>query len=151
MFQHGRSRWLSDDLFLFNIPLFSNFYCENQREKNIKPSISSRGAGLFKSFTNWTVFLSLVFNVREMLKSPHSPGSRGFKWVVHYKNKLLRRISIIHHQTYEFLYEKGGLNWFAKVLKMTPPWNGSADIALTSEKQKRQPFWSAYSVQKGCF
>jgi hypothetical protein len=30
--------------------------------------------------------------------------------------------------------------------KMTPPWNGSADIALTSEKQKRQPFWSAYSV-----
>jgi hypothetical protein len=27
-----------------------------------------------------------------------------------------------------------------KVLKMTPPWNGSA------EKQKRQPFWSAYSV-----
>jgi hypothetical protein len=39
----------------------------------------------------------------------------------------------------------------AKVLKMTPPWNGSADIALTFEKQKRQPFWSAYSVQKGCF
>jgi hypothetical protein len=33
-----------------------------------------------------------------------------------------------------------------KALKMTPPWNGSADIALTSEKQKRQPFWSAYSV-----
>ena len=34
-----------------------------------------------------------------------------------------------------------------KVLKMTPPWNGSADIAL-SEKQKQQPFWCAYSV---CF
>jgi hypothetical protein len=34
----------------------------------------------------------------------------------------------------------------AKVLKMTPPWNGSADIAPTSEKEKRQPFWSAYSV-----
>jgi hypothetical protein len=33
-----------------------------------------------------------------------------------------------------------------KVLKMTTPWNGSADIALTSEKQKQQPFWSAYSV-----
>jgi hypothetical protein len=33
-----------------------------------------------------------------------------------------------------------------KVLKMTPPWNGSADIALTFEKQKQQPFWSAYSV-----
>jgi hypothetical protein len=33
-----------------------------------------------------------------------------------------------------------------KVLKMTLPCNGSADIALTSEKQKRQPFWSAYSV-----
>jgi hypothetical protein len=27
-----------------------------------------------------------------------------------------------------------------KVLNMTPPWNGIADIALTSEKQKRQPF-----------
>jgi hypothetical protein len=25
----------------------------------------------------------------------------------------------------------------AKVLKMTPPWNGSVDIALTSEKEKR--------------
>jgi hypothetical protein len=25
-----------------------------------------------------------------------------------------------------------------KVLKMTPPWNGSADIALTSEKLKRR-------------
>jgi hypothetical protein len=25
----------------------------------------------------------------------------------------------------------------ANVLKMTPPWNGSADIALTSEKEKR--------------
>jgi hypothetical protein len=24
-----------------------------------------------------------------------------------------------------------------KVLKMTPPWNGSVDIALTSKKQKR--------------
>jgi hypothetical protein len=33
-----------------------------------------------------------------------------------------------------------------KVLKMTPPWNGSAEIALTYEKQKRQPFWSADSV-----
>jgi hypothetical protein len=33
-----------------------------------------------------------------------------------------------------------------KVLKITPPWNGSAGLALTSEKQKRQPFWSAYSV-----
>jgi hypothetical protein len=33
-----------------------------------------------------------------------------------------------------------------KVLKMTLPWNGSADIALTSDKQKWQPFWSAYSV-----
>ena len=27
-----------------------------------------------------------------------------------------------------------------KVLKMTPPWNDSADIALPSEKQKQQPF-----------
>jgi hypothetical protein len=34
----------------------------------------------------------------------------------------------------------------AKVLKMTPPWNGSVDIALTSEKEKQWPFWSAYSV-----
>jgi hypothetical protein len=25
----------------------------------------------------------------------------------------------------------------AKVLKMTPPWNGSVDIALTSEKEKQ--------------
>ena len=33
-----------------------------------------------------------------------------------------------------------------KVLKMTPPWNGSVDIALTSEKQKQQPFWCAYSI-----
>jgi hypothetical protein len=33
-----------------------------------------------------------------------------------------------------------------KVLKMTPSWNGSADIAPTSEKQKRHPFKSAYSV-----
>jgi hypothetical protein len=24
-----------------------------------------------------------------------------------------------------------------KVLKMTPPWNGSVDIALTSEKEKQ--------------
>jgi hypothetical protein len=39
----------------------------------------------------------------------------------------------------------------AKVLKMTPPWNGSADIAPTSENKKQRPFWSAYSVQKGCF
>ena len=31
-----------------------------------------------------------------------------------------------------------------KVLKM--PWNGSVDNALTSKKQKQQPFWSAYSV-----
>jgi hypothetical protein len=38
-----------------------------------------------------------------------------------------------------------------KVLKMTPTWNGSVDIALTSEMEKRQPFWSAYSVQNGCF
>ena len=34
-----------------------------------------------------------------------------------------------------------------KVLKMTPPWNGSVDNALTSQKQKQQPFWSAYSVE----
>jgi hypothetical protein len=34
----------------------------------------------------------------------------------------------------------------AKVLKMTPPWNGSADIAPTSENEKRQPFWRAYGV-----
>jgi hypothetical protein len=34
----------------------------------------------------------------------------------------------------------------AKVLKMTPPWNGSVDIALTSKKEKRQPFWSSDSV-----
>jgi hypothetical protein len=34
----------------------------------------------------------------------------------------------------------------AKVLKMTPPWNGSADIAPTFENEKRQPFCSAYSV-----
>jgi hypothetical protein len=36
----------------------------------------------------------------------------------------------------------------AKALKMTPPWNGSVDIhvALTSEKEKQYPFWSAYSV-----
>jgi hypothetical protein len=27
-----------------------------------------------------------------------------------------------------------------KVLKMTPPRNGSVDIALTSEKEKQQPF-----------
>jgi hypothetical protein len=27
-----------------------------------------------------------------------------------------------------------------KVLKMTQPWNGSADIALISEKKKRPPF-----------
>ena len=33
-----------------------------------------------------------------------------------------------------------------KVLKMTPPWNSSVDNALTSKKQKQQPFWSAYSV-----
>ena len=32
-----------------------------------------------------------------------------------------------------------------KVLKMTPPWNGSVDNALTSKKQKQQPFWT-YSV-----
>jgi hypothetical protein len=25
----------------------------------------------------------------------------------------------------------------AKVLKMTPPWNGSVDIALTSKNEKR--------------
>jgi hypothetical protein len=25
----------------------------------------------------------------------------------------------------------------AKVLKITPPWNGSVDIALTSEKEKQ--------------
>jgi hypothetical protein len=31
-----------------------------------------------------------------------------------------------------------------KVLKMTPPWNVSADIAPTSENKKQQPFWSAY-------
>ena len=30
-----------------------------------------------------------------------------------------------------------------KVLKMTPPWNRSGNIALTSEKQKQQLFWSA--------
>jgi hypothetical protein len=30
--------------------------------------------------------------------------------------------------------------------KMTPPWNDSADIAVTSEKKNRQPFFSAYSV-----
>jgi hypothetical protein len=34
----------------------------------------------------------------------------------------------------------------ANVLKMTPPWNGSVDIALASEKEKQQPFWSAYKV-----
>jgi hypothetical protein len=34
----------------------------------------------------------------------------------------------------------------AKVLKMTPPWNGSVDIAPTSKKEMQQPFWSAYSV-----
>ena len=34
-----------------------------------------------------------------------------------------------------------------KVFKVTPPWNGSVDNALTSEKQKQQPFWSAYSVE----
>jgi hypothetical protein len=34
----------------------------------------------------------------------------------------------------------------AKVLKMILPWNGSVDIAVTSEKEKQQPFWSAYSV-----
>jgi hypothetical protein len=34
----------------------------------------------------------------------------------------------------------------AKVLKMTLPWNGSADVAPTSKNEKRQPFWSAYSV-----
>jgi hypothetical protein len=34
----------------------------------------------------------------------------------------------------------------AKVLKMTPPWNDSADIARTSENEERQPFWSAYGV-----
>jgi hypothetical protein len=28
----------------------------------------------------------------------------------------------------------------AKVLKMTPPRNGSAEIAPTSENEKRQPF-----------
>ena len=33
-----------------------------------------------------------------------------------------------------------------KVFKMTPPWNGSVDIALTPEKQKQQRFWCAYSV-----
>jgi hypothetical protein len=38
---------------------------------------------------------------------------------------------------------------WTKVLKMTPPSNGSADIALTSEKQKRQPFWSAYRLLEG--
>jgi hypothetical protein len=26
---------------------------------------------------------------------------------------------------------------WTKVLKMTPPWNGSVDIALTSEKEKQ--------------
>ena len=34
----------------------------------------------------------------------------------------------------------------AKVLKITPPWNGSVDIAPTSENEKQQPFWSAYGV-----
>jgi hypothetical protein len=36
-----------------------------------------------------------------------------------------------------------------KVLKMPPPWNGSVDISLTFEKQKRQPFWSAYRLLEG--
>ena len=35
---------------------------------------------------------------------------------------------------------------WTKVLKMTPPWNGSVDNALSSKSQKQQPFWSAYSV-----
>ena len=30
-----------------------------------------------------------------------------------------------------------------KVLKMTPPWNGSADMALTSKNHTQQSFWSA--------
>jgi hypothetical protein len=34
-----------------------------------------------------------------------------------------------------------------KVLKMTPPWNGSADIALTSEKQKLKNIYSIYRKQ----
>ena len=34
-----------------------------------------------------------------------------------------------------------------KVFKMTPSWNGSVDNTLTSEKQKQQPSWSAYSVE----
>jgi hypothetical protein len=34
----------------------------------------------------------------------------------------------------------------AKVLKITSPWNGSVDIAPTSENEKQQPFWSAYGV-----
>jgi hypothetical protein len=34
----------------------------------------------------------------------------------------------------------------AKVLEMTTPWNGSADIVPTSENEKRQLLWSAYSV-----
>ena len=33
-----------------------------------------------------------------------------------------------------------------KVFEMTPRSNNSADIALTSEKQKQEPFWCAYSV-----
>ena len=33
-----------------------------------------------------------------------------------------------------------------KDLKMTPPWNGGIDIALTSDQCKQKPFWSAYSV-----
>ena len=34
-----------------------------------------------------------------------------------------------------------------KVFKMTPLWNSSVDNALISERQKQQPFWSAYSVE----
>ena len=34
----------------------------------------------------------------------------------------------------------------AKVLKMTLPWNGSVDIALTSDQCEQRPFWSAYNV-----
>ena len=30
-----------------------------------------------------------------------------------------------------------------KVLKMTPPWNGSVNMALTSELLHQQPFWGA--------
>ena len=37
-----------------------------------------------------------------------------------------------------------------KVFKMTPPWNGSADIALTSEKQKQSFLLAVVSEENLC-